>query len=156
MHVCPGDRCRIRLINRKYLLGRRQTRTRCSDFHLSAQMMGRRSPLWMLSQTSKLVTIHFNFLLFIFFQHRVQLAAHAHFFRTLSSIPPIFLPSPPLRFFLFSPLIYYPPSLFLPVSHAFPASACSPFLLLSPALIEIQLCNSLSEDAIDLSPFLRV
>lgn len=63
----------------------------------------------------------------------------------------LFLP-PPLCFFLFSPLIHYPPSLFLPFSHTFPASACSPFLLLSPALIEIQLCNSLSEDAIDLSP----
>lgn len=37
-------------------------------------------------------------------------------------------------------------------SHTFPASSCSPFLFLSSVLIEIQLCNSLSEDTIDLSP----
>lgn len=40
---------------------------------------------------------------------------------------------------------------FTPFSHTFPTSSCSPFLFLSSVLIEIQLCNSLSEDTIDLS-----
>lgn len=62
----------------------------------------------------------------------------------------ILLYIPPISFFFF--LEGYTILLRSLLSHAFPASSCSPFLFLSSVLIEIQLCNSLSEDTIDLAP----
>lgn len=130
--------------------------------------MGQCSPLWMLSQSSNThlnTHTHTHTTNYSWKEINFQGFSFSFFFGlvclTVASTPAkrdtlthpvsyIFYNVPPIYYF-FSWRIYYPPSL-SPFSHAFPASTCSPFLFLSSVLIEIQLCNSLSEDTIDLSP----
>lgn len=107
-----------------------------ADFNSSAQMSGQL--LQTLTSSCRFSHLSSEFLIILLKRNiRAYLPSHLHSFIHSS------------HFFFFLKDILSSFTLF---SHTFPASSCSPFLFLSSVLIEIQLCNSLSEDTIDLSP----